>query len=583
MRVAHLTTVDLSLRYLVMPQLTAIVDAGGEVIGISAAGPHVPELEAAGIRHVSLPGSTRGFNPMADVKAAWSLWRILRQLRPDVLHTHNPKPGVYGRIVGRMAGVPVVLNTVHGLYATPDDRWPKRLVVYLLEAIASRFSDVELVQSREDLDFLRKWHITPRSRTRLLGNGVDLARFDPDRLGPAMRAEVRAELGIDSEQIVVGMVGRLVAEKGYPELFAAARTLGSGYTVVVVGPHDPDKPDSLPAEMVTAAGDHGVRFLGMRTDVDRLYTAMDIFALPSYREGFPRAAMEAAAMHLPIVATDIRGCREVVIPGENGLLIPRGDATALADALQLLGADADLRHTMGNAGRARAERHFDEDAVVQRVVKAQFTAMRSKQITLPVASAEPALRDACGEDAAAIAAMHRAGIATGFLPRLGIRFLKRLYEAMIGWEDGVVVVADDGFGPVGFVAGVADVAGFYSHFARRHGPAALLSALPSLLRPGNLRRAWETWSYSDTQIDVEAELLSMAVEPSARGRGLGTRLGEEFLTQRRWPEVKVVVAVGNEAARATYRRLGFVTRASFEVHRGESSVAMVRTAPPATT
>ncbi|MFQ5515949.1 MAG: glycosyltransferase, partial [Acidimicrobiia bacterium] len=142
MRVAHLTTVDLSLRYLVMPQLTAIVDAGGEVIGISAAGPHVPELEAAGIRHLPLPGSTRGFNPMADVKAAWSLWRILRQLRPDVLHTHNPKPGVYGRIVGRIAGVPVVINTVHGLYATPDDRWPKRLVVYLLEAIASRFSDV---------------------------------------------------------------------------------------------------------------------------------------------------------------------------------------------------------------------------------------------------------------------------------------------------------------------------------------------------------------------------------------------------------------------------------------------------------
>ncbi|MCZ6457008.1 MAG: glycosyltransferase, partial [Actinobacteria bacterium] len=150
MRVAHLTTVDLSLRYLVLPQLTKVNDLGGEAVGISANGPYVAELEELGVRHITLPGATRSVDPVADLKAMVSLWRILREERPDVIHTHTPKPGLYGRVIGRIAGVPVVLNTIHGLYATPDDSVVKRSIVYALEAFASRVSDVELVQSAED-------------------------------------------------------------------------------------------------------------------------------------------------------------------------------------------------------------------------------------------------------------------------------------------------------------------------------------------------------------------------------------------------------------------------------------------------
>ncbi len=119
--VAHLTTVDLSLRYLLGAQLDGARERGDEVIGISAAGPHVPWLEERGVRHVALASSTRGWGLKADLRAAAELWRVLRRERPDVLHTHNPKPGIYGRIVGRLAGVPCVVNTVHGLYATEDD------------------------------------------------------------------------------------------------------------------------------------------------------------------------------------------------------------------------------------------------------------------------------------------------------------------------------------------------------------------------------------------------------------------------------------------------------------------------------
>ncbi|MEO8692711.1 MAG: sugar transferase [Acidimicrobiales bacterium] len=367
LRVAHLTTVDVSLRYLLLPQLTAVIDRGGEAIGISAPGPHVAELEAAGIRHIALESSTRRMNIIADVKSAIELWRVLRRERPDVLHTHNPKPGIYGRIVGRLAGVPVVVNTVHGLYASDDDRRAKRLVVYSLEALAARFSHAELVQSPEDVELLRRYHLTPRRKLTSLGNGVDLARFDRSRLPLGTRESVRAELGIDDGHVVIGIVGRLVAEKGYPELFEAVRSLGPRAVLVVAGPDDPEKADSLDRTSVDDARAAGVRFLGLRHDVERLYSAMDVFALPSHREGFPRAAMEAAAMGLPIVATDIRGCRQVVRHGDNGLLVPPRDPARLADALRQLADDAPLRHRMGVSSARRARAEFDERTIVATV------------------------------------------------------------------------------------------------------------------------------------------------------------------------------------------------------------------------
>ncbi|HMF82907.1 MAG TPA: glycosyltransferase [Acidimicrobiia bacterium] len=362
MKIAHLTTVDLSLRFLVFAQLEALRDEGHEVIGISAPGPWVADLERVGIRHVPLQSSTRGANVGADVRSALELWRVLRRERPDVLHTHNPKPGVYGRIIGRMAGVPIVINTVHGLYATPEDPLARRIAVYGLEAVASRFSDAELVQNPEDFELMRRMRLTRRAR--LIGNGVDLERFDPARFTSDERRALRTELGLGADQVVIGTVGRLVAEKGYPELFAAVRRLDPDrYVLVVIGAGDPEKRDALAPDLLARARADGVRFLGHRDDVDALYAAMDIFVLASQREGYPRAAMEAAAMGLPIVATDIRGCREVVRPGRNGLLVPPRDASSIVAAITKLGGNADQRAAMGDAGRTIARERFDEQRV----------------------------------------------------------------------------------------------------------------------------------------------------------------------------------------------------------------------------
>ena len=360
--VVHVTTTDISLELLLGTQLEAIERAGFDVIGVSAAGPYVGALERRGIRHISLEHATRSMSPTNDVAALVELVRLFRRLRPTIVHTHNPKPGIYGRIAARIASVPIIVNTVHGLYAQPDDRLTKRAIVYGLERVAATCSDAELVQNPEDLETLAHLRVS-RDKLTLLGNGIDLDRFNPASVSAAEVAAARRELGAaEPTDVVVGLVGRLVREKGYAEVFAAARRIRNRMPDVrfaVIGGDEPEKSDALSASDRTRAVDAGVRLLGARDDVVRMYRGMDIYVLASHREGFPRSAMEASAMGLPVVATDIRGCRQVVDDGETGVLVPARDSYALEAAIVSLAQDATRRRTMGAAARAKAQREFD--------------------------------------------------------------------------------------------------------------------------------------------------------------------------------------------------------------------------------
>jgi len=366
-RLIHLTTSDISLALLLGPQLQAFAAAGYEVIGASAPGPFVTGLTSAGIRHIPIRNASRAVTPTRDLAALVELRSLFRALRPDIVHTHNPKPGIYGRLAARAAGVPAVVNTVHGLYALPGDRWRKRAAVYALERLAATCSHAELVQNPEDLETLRRIGV-PADRLRLLGNGVDLARFSPGQVAPAQVAAIRQEMGAGREHIVCLAVGRLVGEKGFRELFEAAgllRRAVPALRIAVVGPEEPEKGDALtPAEIGRARSAGNVVFLGLRHDVEAIYQASDLFVLASHREGMPRAAMEAAATGLPIVATSVRGCRQVVDDGRTGLLVPVRDAAALATAIERLATDADLRTRLGSAGREKAVAEFDQQTVI---------------------------------------------------------------------------------------------------------------------------------------------------------------------------------------------------------------------------
>jgi glycosyltransferase involved in cell wall biosynthesis len=353
-RLVHVTTSDISLALLLGPQLEAFAAAGMEVIGASATGPFVEQLEQRGITHVPLHHATRSVSPGHDLLALVELERLFRRLRPDIVHTHNPKPGLYGRLAARAAGVPGIVNTVHGLYAAPEDPWARKAVVYALERIASACSQVELVQNPEDVATLRRLGV-PAAKLELLGNGVDLDRFRPRRSASEVEKARRA-LGVDGAGIVVGTVGRLVWQKGFRELFAAARhlrTIRPEVIFVIVGPEDDAKGDALDADDIAAAESIG-----------------NVFVLPSYREGFPRSAMEAAASGVPVIATDIRGCRQAVDHGITGLLVPLGDVNALVVAIADLAVAPSIRLAMSSEARRKAEADFDDQAVIRKTLDA---------------------------------------------------------------------------------------------------------------------------------------------------------------------------------------------------------------------
>lgn len=369
--VLHITTSDSSLQLLLRPQLEAFRDAGYEVVTASAPGPYVASLEAAGIRHIPIEHATRSMNLGRDLAMLPELYRLFRRVRPDIVHTHNPKPGWFGRVAARLAGVPVVMNTVHGLYATESDPRTKRFMIYALERIASLFSDMELVQNPEDVDVLRKLRV-PRRKVVLLGNGVSLARFNV--APPERRAQARATLGLEDGEVAIGVVGRLVWEKGLREVFEVARRLPGrleGARIIIAGPLDPEKSDGLSASDLVAIGEEtGVEFIGERTDIEMVYDALDIYVLASHREGFPRSAMEAAASGLPVVASSIRGCRQVVEHRKTGLLYPVGKVAELTEAICSLATSDERRRQMGVEARRKAEAEFDQQAIIDIILDA---------------------------------------------------------------------------------------------------------------------------------------------------------------------------------------------------------------------
>ncbi len=579
-KIAHVATVDLTHRFLLLPQLVGLREKGHDVTAIGAPGPWVGDVEAEGIRYVAWTTVTRAWNPRADVRALRELVRILRRERFNAVHTHNPKPGAMGRVAARLLGVPVVLNTVHGLWATPEDRLGKRGPVLAVEALASRCSDLELYQSGEDLAWARRLRVVRRGRAIQLGNGIDVARFAPERAGSEAARKLRAELGIGEDELVVGTVGRMVREKGFLELFEAARRVRARVPAarfLVVGQGDPDKPDAIEAAEIEAAS-KDVVFTGWREDVAELMAVMDVFALPSWREGMPRSAIEAAASGLPLVLTDIRGCREVVTDGVQGLLVPVRDAGALASALVRVLEDGALRRRMGAAARRRAEAEFDQERVVATVVGVTERLLRARGIVRGNRDAT-VVRPARRSDARAIARLHIATMPTAFLPWLGARFLTQLHAGLIGDRAATVFVAERGGEVLGFASGVPSLGAFYRRFAFRRGVRAALAAAPRLRDASVRARAGETARYPGRRADLpDAELLAIAVDERARGTGAGRALAGAVLSglaRRGADRCKAVVGADNDGANAFYAALGFERVGTIAVHDGVESTVWV--------
>lgn len=388
MTVLHITTTPISLEWLLAPQFRAFHNAGYRVVTASGPGDEARGLHALPVSHHSLSSFTREMSLGSDIRAFSHLRRLIHEVRPDIIHTHNPKPGIIGRLVGSWTKVPIVVNTVHGLYAQETDGLARRAAVYGLERMAAAHSDAELVQSVEDIETLRALGV-PRDRLHLLGNGIDIDEFSPNSETTRAGDELRRELGIDTSTVVVGMVGRLVWEKGFGELFAAIEELrqkleNKELAVVIVGPEEDEGSGGVDrATLSQVSALRGVHVLGRRRDISSVMAAFDLFVLPSYREGFPRAAMEASAMGLPVIATNIRGCRQVVDDGVTGLLIEPKNDGQLSFAIRRLVQDRQLREEMGRRAREKALSSFDQRDVIDRTLAVYRSLLDQRGMPVP--------------------------------------------------------------------------------------------------------------------------------------------------------------------------------------------------------
>ena len=389
MKVCQLCAVDFTLAKFLLPLVDAMEARGWHVTSACSDGPQARALRARGYRIEPVP-IARSLDPLAALRAFAALVRFFRRERFDVVHVHTPVAALVGRAAARVARVPLVVYTAHGFYFHDDmPAWKYRAFLGL-EQVAGAWTDLLFTQSTEDARTAGARRILPADRVLAIGNGVDPSRFDP---AAGVRPAARERLGIPAGARVVGLIGRQVREKGVAEFLRAAGRLADREDLwfLLVGERLPsDHAAGVEAELAEARAALGSRLVvtGMRDDIPALLAAMDVFCLPSWREGMPRTIIEAMMMGLPVVATDIRGSREEVVHGETGLVVPVRSPEALAAALGRLADDPVLARAMGSAGRARALALYDESRVVDLQLERISREARARGL-LPSDRAEP--------------------------------------------------------------------------------------------------------------------------------------------------------------------------------------------------
>ncbi|HET7753994.1 MAG TPA: glycosyltransferase family 4 protein [Anaeromyxobacteraceae bacterium] len=326
---------------------------------------------------------SRRITPGDDLRALWQLWRTLRSIRPDVVHSHTPKAGLLGTIAATLAGTPARLYTVRGVPHFTATGLRRRLLL-AAEWTSCALAHRVLAVSHSVRDIIVEEGLCRPDKVKVLasgsGQGVDATRrFKP--LGAATRSEVRARCGIPQDALVVGFVGRLVNEKGMRELAQAWSSLRASHPtlhLLLMGSLEGED-DAIPAEMIAALrADERVHFAESDvTDMPPFYSAMDVVALPTYREGFSNVALETAAMALPIVAARVPGCVDAVEDGRTGTLVEPRDHAALAWALRRYLDDPDLRARHGEAARRRVLAEFRPE-LIWGAIAAEYRALLAR-------------------------------------------------------------------------------------------------------------------------------------------------------------------------------------------------------------
>ena len=365
-KVLFVSNLDWALYNFHLPIARALRNQGFEVTLVSPRGEYAARMESEGFEFIPWPLQRKSLNPFAEILSIWRLTRIYMREKPDAVHHFFIKPNIYGTIAARIARVPKIINTWEGLGLTFTQSLRGRMLRALIIPIA-----------RIVLRTRRLWTIHV--------NAENIQTFERLKLGEPDRVSLVPSVGVDTERFKAGntestsapavlMISRLLWDKGVAEYVEAANLLrqrGVHARFLLCGAPDDGNPLSVPNHTVDQWREDGVvELLGQRDDIPDVLRQAAIVVLPSYHEGLPRILLEAAATSLPLVATDIPGSREVVRDGVNGLLVPPREVVPLADAIQRLLEDPDLRIRFGIASRQIAETEFSEPVMLKQYLEA---------------------------------------------------------------------------------------------------------------------------------------------------------------------------------------------------------------------
>lgn len=369
----------------------ALGDAGHDVVLLSPCGPYGEKLRSLGFRWEPVPMARRSLNPLRELRVVFWLKEFFRREQVDLVHSFTIKSAVYGAFAAKLAGVRSQVNAVAGMgYVFSSDDLQARLLRFWVQllvrgALGGRHSRL-ILQNPDDVELFQRKALVEAELIRLIpGSGVDCNRFSPSdasaqspgdeawnqRLADGGLA-TQADSGSHSPLRVL-LPARMLWAKGVGEFVEAARMLkaeGRSIDFLLAGTPDPGNPGSVPASQIRKWEAEGlVIWLGHVDDMPALFRAVNVVALPTaYGEGLPRGLIEAGACGCPLITTDAPGCREVVVDGQNGFLIPLRDASTLAAAIGRLHDDPALRERMGRAARAKVVREFDERVVIRRTL-----------------------------------------------------------------------------------------------------------------------------------------------------------------------------------------------------------------------
>lgn len=371
-KVCQVVSVDITLKFMLLNQLRALRDQGYEVYATSSPGKWIKDIEKQGIK-VKTIGFKRKMSPVSDLISFLKLFFYFKKEKFDVVHTHTFKPEIFGQIAAKLAGVPIVLNTLHGFDFSEKVSPLKKKIFGFLLTIVSKFSTKIFSISKNIIDGVIKERICSLEKLIYLGRDIDTNRFDPQKFDKNFIEGKKKELGIRPGSKVLGIVARLVAEKGILELFSAAKEIIKEYPetiFLIVGPKEPDKKDGINPEIIKNYGiEKNVVFVEDQEKVEEFYAIMDMFVLPTHREGLGASTLEASAMEKPVIVSDTGGCPEAVDDGVTGMLIPIKDIEKLKEAIIFMFENKERAEAMGKAGREKILREFKKEIVLDRLKK----------------------------------------------------------------------------------------------------------------------------------------------------------------------------------------------------------------------